>query len=208
MKYFLLVVIVALCGGAYYEYTVLQKNQQAMSEADQKQISNLNGQIDKLKAANTQLESDKAGTEKSLMDAQSQATDLTAQLQTAKAEAETAKKEAEEAKKTASAATEKAKAAGPQLFSANYLGTIATLDGKTYENCVLLKVDTDGITLNHESQGITKILFVFLPPELQAKFGYDFHKDLTLTPEQVHFQEALRKNAALKAPPAPKATHN
>jgi hypothetical protein len=80
----------------------------------------------------------------------------------------------------------------------NTLGTITTLDGKTFQKCQLLKVDADGIVVNH-SEGITKILYGLLPPELQKKFGYDPHQAAALTEAQIQFQEEQRKAAAQAA---------
>ena len=74
------------------------------------------------------------------------------------------------------------------------MGTIATLDGKNYQNCKLLKVDADGITVDH-TEGITKIAFGLLPPDLQKRFGYDPHQMTGLTATQVESLEAQRKAA-------------
>jgi hypothetical protein len=174
MKYFLLFIIIALCLGGYYGYNTLATAQQAKVDADQQQIT-------KLQKDNTSLTDDKAKLAKSASDAQAQVTDLTTQLQTAQtsltatqskldaAQKSLADDEAKIAKAAAAAAAAKVAATVPA--DPNSLGTITTLDGKTYQNCDLLKIDADGITINH-SEGITKIMFALLPMELQKKFGY------------------------------------
>src|SRR5258708_23292538 len=90
MNYFLIFVILAICGGGYYEYTIeQQKDTQA-----QQQISDLTAKIDSLQSDNKKLEDDKAGLDKSLKDAQTQVADLTAQFQAAKKDAQQAKSDA------------------------------------------------------------------------------------------------------------------
>lgn len=179
MKSFLFLVILALCGGGYYEYTVLLQKQDAQA-TDQKQISDLNGQIDQLEADKKKLQGNLAAANQDLSSAKSQITDLTAQLQALQ-------KVAEDAKKTAPQPSQ----VKPAPVSPNFLGTIVTLDGKTFQNCKLLKVDADGITFNH-SEGITKVAFILLPPDLEKRFGFDIHTEIQLPPEEVQAQEALR----------------
>jgi len=81
--------------------------------------------------------------------------------------------------------------------SSNNLGTIATLDGKTFPNSELLKVDPNGITIKCTS-GITKVGFFALPPELQKRFGFDPKNGAALTDAQIEQYEAQRKAAAGK----------
>ncbi|MCE0497460.1 MAG: hypothetical protein LV481_05880 [Methylacidiphilales bacterium] len=190
MKYFLLLIILALCGGGYYEYTVLQQKQDAQSAADQKQIDDLNGQIEQLKAEKKKTQDNLDAANQDLNAAKTQLTDLTAQLLALQKAAEAAKK----------AATQTASQSGevkPAPVLSNFLGTIVTLDGKTFQNCKLLKVEADGITFNH-SEGITKVTFILLPPDLAKKFGFDIHKETQLSPDEVEAQETLRIKADLQ----------
>ena len=106
-------------------------------------------------------------------------------------------KQIDDAKKQALAEASKPAPPPPPPTSPNDLGTIATLDGKTYQKCELLKVETDGITINH-SAGIIKILYGLLPLDLQKKFGYDPHVTTALTPDQALSLENQRKAAAQK----------
>jgi len=191
MNYFLMLIILGLCGGGYYEYTVLQKK----DAADQQQLSDLGAKIDTLQSDNKKLDDDKTQLKKSMADAQSKITDLTAQIQAAQSELAETKQtvqalQAEKAKAAAAAATP---AAPPP--PTNSLGTITTQDGKTFQNCLLLKVEADGIVVNH-SEGITKMLYRSLPAEMQKKFGYDPLQGTPLTEAQVQFQEAKRQAAA------------
>ena len=192
MNYFLLVIILGLCGGGYYEYTILEQN----SSADQQQITNLGAKIDALQSENKRLEDDKAQLTKSVADAQTETADLTKQVQ--EAQSALAKAQAQ-ALQSATAATMAATtvAATPSRPS-NNLGTIATLDGKTYQNCQLLKVQADGIVVN-DADGITEIRFGLMPPDLQKRFGYDPHQAATLTDAQVQYQEEQRAAAAQAA---------
>jgi hypothetical protein len=52
---------------------------------------------------------------------------------------------------------------------------ITTLNGRTYTNCILRRVDPDGITVRH-SKGLAKLLFTELPEEMRGKYGYDPEK--------------------------------
>jgi len=189
MKYLLIMIIIVLCAGGYYEYNDLQQK----SAAAQQQISDLTTKAGKLQTDNTALEDDKTRLTKSANDAQTQITDLTKQLQEAQSALAEAKQQALQTAKASQPAT-------PQTPAppTNSLGTIATLDGKTFQNCQLLKIDADGIVVNY-SEGITKILYGLLPPDLQKKFGYDPHQAAALTEAQIQFQEEQRKAAAQAA---------
>jgi hypothetical protein len=83
------------------------------------------------------------------------------------------------------------------------LGTITTLQGKTYLNCQLLKVEPDGITFNH-SEGIAKVLFVYLSPDIQKRFGFDPEKTAAMEEAEAKYREQLRQaseNAGTTTPP-------
>jgi len=186
MNYFLILIILGLCGGGYYEYTNLQTAQQDTMTSDQ-QVN------DKLRSENKKLEDANTALTKSASEAQAAIADLTTQLQNAQSGLALAK-QAAAAKASAPAPPPATTPAAPPAPT-NNLGTIATLDGKSYQNCQLLKVDADGITVNH-SEGITKIVFGLLPPDLQKRFGYDPHQATALTEAQVEYQEEQRKAAA------------
>jgi len=179
MNYFLMLVILLLGGGGYYEYTQIQQK----SSADQQQISDLSAKVDTLQTENKKLEDAQTQLKKSSDDAAAQVGALTQQLQNAQSALAAAK-----ANQPQTAATAKA----PVSPTSNDLGTIATLDGKSYQNCQLLKVKAEGIVIN-DADGITELAFGLLPPDLQKRFGYDPHSSPTLTPDQVQYQEALRK---------------
>src|SRR5882762_6009393 len=136
MNYVLLLVILGMAGGAYYEYSEVQKNRALVQE----QAVELGGKIDKLQADNKKLEDDKANLAKSQETAQAQIADLSGQVQTAQKALEDANKKAEQAEL---AVHPPAPAAAPPP-SIN-LGAIQTLDGKTFQNCKLLKIEADGI---------------------------------------------------------------
>jgi transposase-like protein len=189
MNYFLMMIIVALCGGGYYEYTDFQQK----NAADQQQIHDLGSKVDKLQAANKALEDDKTRLTKSVNDAQTEVADLAKQIQAAQSTLAEAKQQAPQAPQANTSAAPTTAATPPT----NDLGTITTLTGKTYQNCQLLKVKADGIVVSH-SEGITEIVFGSLPPELQKKFGYDPHQALTLTEAQIQLQETQRKAAAAR----------
>ena len=178
-----MLIILLLCGGGYYEYNDLQQK----SAAAQLQISDLSAKVDKLEADNKALEDDKTRLTKMANDAQTEITDLAKQLQAAHgglAQARPSAAQPPTANAPAMAAT-----------AGNSLGAISTLNGKTFQNCQLLKIKAEGIIINH-SEGITEIEYGLLPLDLQKRFGYDPRQAAALTEAQIQFQEQQRKAAA------------
>jgi hypothetical protein len=178
MNYVLVIVILIICYGSYCEI----KSEQDKNLAAQQQLSDLGDKLNKLQDENKNLQ-------KNLNAAQLQVADLTTQIQSGMG--------------TGGAIQSWAKAnstpAAPAInVPSNTLGTIATLDGKTYQNCQLLKVEQDGIVIS-DSTGITKITFVVLPADLQKRFGYDPAQITGLTPDQIQADENKRQAAALQA---------
>jgi hypothetical protein len=198
MNYFLiLLVVVGILGGGYYEYTSLQDE----SIDYQRKIAEQRDKLDYLEAKNKQYEDDKTLLTRAKWDeAQAKIADLTKQVQTVQAALDQEKKNEADAAAAAAAAsaansTNQAPVAPPPPPPpSNKLGTIVTTDGKTYTNCVLMKVDPDGIVIN-DSDGITKVLYALMSPELQKRFDFD-PKQGPLTQEQVDILEIKRKASA------------
>ncbi len=190
MNYFLILIILLLCGGGYYEYTSLQTK-----DAQDVQVAKLDlqAQIDKLTQENKKLADDKTAVAKSLDSANTTIADLTTQLQTA--QTKLAAQMAQAAKVSTPAAGTATMTAPPP--SSNSLGTFTSLDGKTFPNSQLLKVATVGITISYDG-GITEIMFTSLPPELQKRFGFDPHLGAQLTTEQAQALDSARQAAAGK----------
>jgi hypothetical protein len=165
MKYFLIVIILGLCGGGYYEYTQLenvQQDQVARLAAAQKQISDLNAQIDQLQSEKKKLEAEKPQLTKNVDVAEGVIADLNAQVKAAQSALDDTKQQL---------AAVLNKPPPPPPPPTTDLGTI-TADGKTFLDCQLIRVDTDGIVVKH-STGIVKILSRGLSSDLQGRFGYD-----------------------------------
>jgi regulator of replication initiation timing len=195
MKYFLLLIILGLCGGGYYEFTLFQQK----SADAQQQISDLSAKIDTLNSENTKLADDNTKLKKSADDATADAADLTKQLQDAQSELAAAKAQAVQAQaalaKASQAATNAPATTAP---TTNSLGTITTLDGKSYQNCQLLNIKTNSIVVNY-AEGITEISYSLMPPDLQKRFGYDPRQAAALTEAQIEYQEEQRKAASQAA---------
>jgi hypothetical protein len=194
MNYVLLLVILGLCGGGYYEYQQLQQAQQVKDSAYEKQVAELQAQNQSLSDEQKKLTSDEKA-------AQAQIDALTGQLKTAQSNLAAAKATAATAATAASPGKTAPGTSSTSTFS-NNLGMIATLGGQTYQNCQLLKVDADGITVS-ETAGITKIPYALLPPNLQQRFGYDPHQAVALTVAQIAYLEEQRKAAATAPSPTP-----
>jgi len=56
------------------------------------------------------------------------------------------------------------------------IGDITDNGGKTYFNCMLVKIEPDGLNVLHQA-GAAKLLFTDLSPDLQKKYHYNPTKD-------------------------------
>lgn len=169
MNYFLMILIIAIAGFAYYQHN--QDEQQVA--ALQQQISDLQ---DKAKAAPAPNAA------------------ATAAAHPAPAPAPVVQVVAPQTH--SSAIDEAAHAATVAATSnSNNLGSITTLDGRSYQNCKVLKVESDGVTFSHD-EGITKVLYPFLPPSIQKQFGYDPQQAAAEADAQVRYQQQAAAAAA------------
>jgi hypothetical protein len=173
MNNFLILVIILMGGAGIYEYTNLEQQLQRATAQELTGITGESGKVENLQVEMRKRDAENAQLTKNLADAQVKITDLTQQLQESKKAMEDIRLAA---LATADAANNPNKdknkpPAPPAPPPVIKLGTIATQDGKTYNNCILLKVEPDGITFSH-SAGITKVMFPFLPLELQKRFGH------------------------------------
>jgi len=178
MNNFLIIVIILLFGGGLYEYTTLQQQLQRAQSEELRGLNGQGGRLDNLQGQIRIVDGENARLKKDLQDANLKITDLTEELKDAKKAVEDMRLSALATEKAADAAIEDAKnpskpkpAAPPAPPPVIKLGTIVTLDGRAYQQCQLLKVEPDGITFSH-AEGITKVMFRFLPLELQKRFGH------------------------------------
>ncbi len=190
-NYMWLLVVFGLCGGGYYEYT----NLQTQASADRQVLKlELQGKIDQLEASNQKLT-------QAQEESKTQMAFLAAQADAAQKALEMATKSPASANGSNSGiggmSSAPSTSAATSAATSNNLGTIATLDGKTFPNSELLKVDPNGITIKCTS-GITKVGFFALPPELQKRFGFDPKNGAALTDAQIEQYEAQRKAATGK----------
>jgi len=176
MNYFLTLIILLICCAFFY----LHKADLDKDATNQETIRDFGVQIKELQGDKEKLEDTVSTLKKGLEDVTAEAADLGKQLQAVK-DAAIEKSDLEVKAVTAAAVAATAVAPAPP---SNTLGTITTLDGKTYRNCQLLKVGPDRIVISHSS-GINDILLVFLPPELQKRFGADIHPAAESSPTPV-----------------------
>jgi hypothetical protein len=186
MNYFLVLLVLCMGAGGYYEYTQLQ----GTIDGDEARIHDLSAQVDKLTAGAASFAEDKDNLMKELSSDNTEVASLRTQLQALKAKAAAAAPAVGDVTQDNPGAN----VAVPPAYT-THLGTISALDGKTYQDCQLLKVEEDGITFSY-TDGITKVPFGLLPPALQTRFGFDPHGISGLTPDQVDAQEEQRKAAA------------
>jgi hypothetical protein len=163
MQYILILIILCMAGGGYYEYTSMQQ-----------QLSDQDGQIQKLQSDNADLK-----------------------RKLAAAPTAPATTNAADASQTAPGATAPGTSPAPTSPVpgpgwSNVLGTVTTVDGKTYQNCRLLKVKPTGIVVNN-ADGITEIGFMVMQPALQQRFGYDPKAGANLPDDVVQADEGLRQ---------------
>jgi len=90
------------------------------------------------------------------------------------------------------------------LFVASSKGDdLTTLDGKKYVGVTISRVEPDGIMVTTDD-GISKIPFTNLPPEIRAKYGYDPERAATFAREVAtaqrdhahHVQEIMEQQTA------------
>jgi hypothetical protein len=67
-----------------------------------------------------------------------------------------------------------------------------TTNGKEYKNATVICVEPDGIVIEYKS-GISRILFIELPQEVQERFGYDAAKIAEQAAEVQKRQENLKQ---------------
>lgn len=213
MNYFLALLLIGIAGFAYYQH-----NQDELQVADlQQQIANLK----KGEPASTTTDGQSSETTTAAPDgttptgtapslARTTPSTMTPSA-TTPAAVRTAPSLAPELKviqpttEHSSAIDQAAQAATAAATSnSNNIGTVTTLDGRTFHNCKVLKVETDGVTFSHDD-GITKVLFPLLPPNVQKQFDYDPQKAVAQTDAQVRYdqQQAAAAAAASHSTPAP-----
>lgn len=190
MNYFLMLVILLLGCGGFYEYNLLN----ARHEGDEQRLTDLGAQVDTLKDQNTKLTADNAQLTKSATESQTELADLTKQVQDAQS-ALAVEKQKEAAAQTPAVASVSNPIPTP---GTNNLGTFGTLDGKVYPNSQLMKVQADCIVVSYTG-GITQIAFSLMQPEMQKRFGFDPKVAFALTADQVAVQEQKRKAAGATA---------
>jgi hypothetical protein len=193
VSYFLIFLILAAGGGGYYEYSIhdqaLTKLKKQGSELDtavaglQTNVKSLTADQDSLTKKLATVKATAGDLAKTFADAKSAATDA----QTAQAQAKTAADSAKDLQTKAESDLQ----AALHPPATNKLGTIATSNGKSYDNCVVKEVQPDGLLVS-TSAGFVTILYPFLPGPLQRQFGYDPDKSLELTAAQVQDQERIR----------------
>jgi hypothetical protein len=182
MNYFLIVLVLGMAGFAYYQH-----NQ------DEQQVTDLQQQITDLQAKAKAAASEPASS--------SPASHPVAVIEPEiRVVAPSTRSSAIDAAANAARAASVAPPSDP-----NNLGTINTLDGRTYHNCKVLKVEADGVTFSHDD-GITKVLYPFLPPNLQKQFDYDPQKAVQQTDAQTRYDE--QQAAATNAAPTPAPAAN
>jgi hypothetical protein len=191
MNWFLLLIILGMAGGGYYEYQTLH----GQVTVDDMQISDLKTKVQT--ALDDQQKSADAAKKLTadLADTQAKAADLDKQLQTSKTALAAAQAQidaAAAAAKAAAATPATTATASPAAFTTK-LGTIAALDGKTYTACQLLKISSASIVVSNAA-GITEIALNVLPASTQKMLGYD-PKLGALSNDQVQLLEQKRQTA-------------
>jgi hypothetical protein len=186
MNYFLVVIVVGMAGFAYYQHS-----------EDEKQVADLQHQVADLKtkvhadpAANSHVSSAAAGAAGDDADAQPA-------LKIAPAVAVVTPTMEHSSAIDAAAAAATAVESDP-----NNIGTLKTLDGRTFYQCKVIKVEADGITFSHQD-GIAKVLLPFLPPNVQKQFDYDPQKAVAQADAQLRSDQQQSGNPSTPAPANP-----
>ena len=77
------------------------------------------------------------------------------------------------------------------------LSTIVTSSGKTYNNCQIQRIDSDGLYIKH-SKGIGKIKFQDLSLHIQQQFGYDLEEAARFAETDARTKANLQRAADLR----------
>jgi hypothetical protein len=192
----LLLIVALLAGGAaYYEYNW----QQQSSAGFQAQVQDWENQLAKLKSENKQLNDAKANLAQQAVMARSLAALPAAPLS------------------SSPSAAQQPTPVKPVLppptgtGSIEDLGTFTTIDGKTYQDAKLLKIEATDIVIS-SSDVITQVEYAMMPADMQKRFGWDPQKSADVTAAALRYQEqvdAARQAAAAQdansasAPPPP-----
>ena len=179
MNYFLVLIIIGVAGYAYYQH-----NQ------DELQVTDLQQQVDELKAKHGSAAPGETAEAVPSNDATSPSPVHPVVT------ISPAVKVVVPDNSHSSAIDAAAQAATAAATSdANSLGTLTTLDGRTFTNCKVLKVESDGVTFSHD-EGITKVLYPLLPPNVQKQFGYDPKQAVAQADAQVRVDQAQTMSTA------------
>jgi hypothetical protein len=202
VQYVLFFLLVAVAGGGSY---IVFYTQPKEIDADTKTKDADTATKAGLQKDIAGLTTDRETLGKELAKDQAQMTDLRSQLETLKAtieqektDAAQAATDATEARAAADKTTKEVEALLHPPMPTNDLGTIVTVDRKTYQNCGLMKVQANGVIIS-SAQGTVQIFFPFLPAELQGRFGYDPAKPGDLSVSQVNYQESIRQQSMASA---------
>ena len=204
MNYFLLVVIVIVCAGAYY-----------MHLQDSDQIATLQAEVERAEkvppppanptaAAMVTPAPTASGSAANPGDAQALTLEAPApKLATLPGAARTGPHATvlPNADGAQAGSVDAAAAAARAAADSEDIGTVTTLDHRSYTNCKVIKVDQDGVTFT-DDQGITKIEFALMPPDLQKRFGYTPQGAVNQTEAEIRAdqQQAAATNAAPATP--------
>lgn len=81
---------------------------------------------------------------------------------------------------------------------------LTTVQGRSYQNCKILKVSPDGVTFRH-TKGVARILFSDMTTASQKEFGYDPDKERAFEKQQAEVRAQKRELARQQAEAAAKA---
>ncbi|MBL9116609.1 MAG: hypothetical protein JNJ83_16500 [Verrucomicrobiaceae bacterium] len=90
------------------------------------------------------------------------------------------------------------------LTGAARAADLMTVQGRSYQNCRILKVSPDGVTFRH-TKGVARILFSDMTTASQKEFGYDPDKERAFEKQQAEERAQKRELARQRAEAAAKA---
>lgn len=177
MNWFLLLIILLMAGGGYYGYQTLH----GQVTVDELQISDLKTKLQDATDGEQKSADNVTHLTGDLTAAQAKVSDLEKQLQAAKAAQPDAQQPQVQAV-SITGGTTSSNSTGGTVFTTK-LGTITSLDGKTYTACQILKINPDNIVIS-DADGVTQLALNVLPAPVQKMLGYDAKQGL-LSNDQV-----------------------
>ena len=210
MNYILIVVVLAICAGAYYDHTQEEQKVSALqAEVDDAHKAAITAAAAAQNSSAPVVSGPSPATPRSptASDSSGLTHDLNSPPLTLPGSSGPGAPVhhavvVDSAEATHAGAVDAAAAAAEAAANGTDLGTVTTLDNRTFTNCKVVKVEEDGVTFSTDA-GIAKIEYPLLPPDLQKKFGYTPQAAVVRTEAEIRANDQQQAATPQAAPASP-----